>query len=357
MCQTACTHENVADREFTNIWVVQKIRKAVSVGYKIVNIYEIWQYEVTQYNPQTMEGGHFTDYINTFLKIKQEASGWPSDCLDEESKKRYINESERAEGIKLDPEKICTNPGLRAVSKLCLNSFWGKFGQRENLPKVEIVTTRKRLIQLLSSNEVDVTSILPVNDDVLYVGYVSTDENLMPSALTNVVIAVYTTTQARLKLYEYLERLGDRALYCDTDSCIYVSNNSLNAYEPPTDKLLGDLTNELACYGEGSYIESFVSAGPKFYAFLVRKPDGGTVEICKAKGITFNFTNSKLINYYSVRSLVTNEGDTSITLHFESIRRTEFHNVITTTERKTCKQTFDKRRRYGPYGSLPYGHL
>ncbi|XP_039311046.1 uncharacterized protein LOC105202996 isoform X3 [Solenopsis invicta] len=42
MCQTACTHENVADREFTGTWVVQEIHKAVSVGYKLVNIYEIW---------------------------------------------------------------------------------------------------------------------------------------------------------------------------------------------------------------------------------------------------------------------------------------------------------------------------
>ena len=45
-----------------------EIRKAVSVGYKILNIYEIWQYEVTQYDPKTNKGGHFADYINTFLK-------------------------------------------------------------------------------------------------------------------------------------------------------------------------------------------------------------------------------------------------------------------------------------------------
>lgn len=79
------------------------------------------------------------DYINTFLKIKQEASGWPSDCIDEVSKARYIAEYEKAEGIKLDAKNIRVNPGLRAVAILCLNSFWGKFGQRENLPKTEIV--------------------------------------------------------------------------------------------------------------------------------------------------------------------------------------------------------------------------
>jgi len=134
-----------------------------------------------------------------------------------------------------------------------------------------------------------------------------TDENLTPSPITNVVIAAYTTAQTRLKLYEYLERLGKQALYCDTDSCTYVGGNSSDDYDPPTGKLLGDLTNELACYSEGSHIEFFVSTGPKFYAFIVRKSDGSTVEICKAKSITLNFTNSKLINYHSIRSLVTNE--------------------------------------------------
>lgn len=131
------------------------------------------------------------DYINTFLKIKQEASGWPSDCIDEVSKARYIAEYEKAEGIKLDAKNIRVNPGLRAVAILCLNSFWGKFGQRENLPKTEIVTTRNRLMELLSSNEVDVTGLLPVNDDVLYVSYVCKDENITPSPITNVMIAAY----------------------------------------------------------------------------------------------------------------------------------------------------------------------
>ena len=41
------------------------------------------------------------------------------------------------------------------------------------------------------------------------------------SGKTNVVIAAYTTAQARLKLYSYLEQLGPRAIYADTDSVVY----------------------------------------------------------------------------------------------------------------------------------------
>ena len=31
------------------------------------------------------------------------------------------------EGIRLDPDKIEYNPGLRALAKLMLNSVWGKY--------------------------------------------------------------------------------------------------------------------------------------------------------------------------------------------------------------------------------------
>jgi hypothetical protein len=40
---------------------------------------------------------------------------------------------------------------------------------------------------------------------------------------SNVYIAAYVTAYARLKLYEALEILQDKALYFDTDSCVYVS--------------------------------------------------------------------------------------------------------------------------------------
>jgi len=38
-------------------------------GYQILEIYEVYEYQVTQYNTETGEGGLFVDYINTFLKL------------------------------------------------------------------------------------------------------------------------------------------------------------------------------------------------------------------------------------------------------------------------------------------------
>ena len=90
---------------------------------------EIWQFRVTRFDPRTRQGGLIAEYINSFLKLKQEACGWLNECLDDESKEQYLREYEKTEGIVLDKNNIARNPGLRSVAKLCLNSFWGKFGQ------------------------------------------------------------------------------------------------------------------------------------------------------------------------------------------------------------------------------------
>jgi hypothetical protein len=40
-------------------WVIDEVRLAVPKGYKILEIQEVYQYQVTQYNPETHDGGIF----------------------------------------------------------------------------------------------------------------------------------------------------------------------------------------------------------------------------------------------------------------------------------------------------------
>ena len=80
---------------------------------------------------------------------------------------------------------------------------------------------------------------------------------IVPNNRTNVFVAAFTTCWARLKLYSYLERLGDQVMYYDTDSVIYRWKEGQNKLE--TGDFLGDMTDEL----DGDTIEEFVSGGPK----------------------------------------------------------------------------------------------
>ena len=129
--QSPCEHSD-DDRVLSGTWCSIEINKALDLGYHMVRMVEVWHFPTTS-------SKLFRGYIDTFLKIKQEASGWPSWFATEQQKKQYIREYERKEGIKMARTKIKKNPGLRSLAKLMLNSFWGKFGQRDNMPQVELV--------------------------------------------------------------------------------------------------------------------------------------------------------------------------------------------------------------------------
>ena len=107
-----------------------------------------------------------------------------------------------------------------------------------------------------------------VNDECVRVAWDYKDDFIQPHKTTNVVIAAFTTAQARLKLYEIMKPLGDRVLYTDTDSVIYKVKEGQS--EPKLGSYLGDLTSETGCGDiecsgceKEHYITEFLSGGPK----------------------------------------------------------------------------------------------
>ena len=61
----------------------------------------------------------------------------------------------------------------------------------------------------------------------------------------------------------------------------------------------GELTDEL---DHKDYIVSFVSGGPKNYAYTTAKGK----QTCKIRGFSLNYTNAQLLNFGSVNDMVAN---------------------------------------------------
>ena len=81
---------------------------------------------------------------------------------------------------------------------------------------------RERVYELLTCPGTEVTNLKLPNNDVALVSWKYFEDNIAVGKNVNVAVAAYVTTQARLKLYKYLSKMGESVLYCDTDSVIFM---------------------------------------------------------------------------------------------------------------------------------------
>ncbi|XP_025766946.1 uncharacterized protein LOC112848118 [Oreochromis niloticus] len=344
--QGACNHSN-EERALKGVWTTVEFNLALEKGYQISRITEVWHFE-------KQSNTIFTDYVHHFLRKKQEASGYPSDVVTEEDKQLYIKDYQAKQGITLDPENIKLNPAKRQMAKLCLNSFWGKFGQRNNLTQSKLVSDPEEFFNLMFSPKYKVTYFSFVSDDVALIQWCYGDLcTPLPNSTDNIFIAAFTTSYGRMKLYSYLDQLQERAIYYDTDSVVYLTKQNQSQLE--LGRYLGDLTNELE---QDDFITEFVAAGPKSYGYMTKK---GKV-VLKAKGITQTHDVCERVNFESVKNLVDNyidnsEGGPTLEAPQHTILRNKAGFALKNSSfPKKFRVVYDKRRLLPGGLTLPFGY-
>lgn len=352
------------DRAFVHTYCSNEVEVALNVGYRILDTYEVLHWEsYDTYDPVDERGGLFTDYINTFLRVKQQASGFPPEIISMEDKVRYVADYQKYEGIQLDMKDIESNPGLRRVSKLALNSFYGKFGQRTNMRKTKFITDIAVLYNLLTDPTKVVADFHIMNDHIIQIEYQNSPDFEPISMKTNVVLAAFCTAWARLQLWSVMNKLGSRVIYHDTDSIIYT--HTPGEYCPPLGNYLGDLTNELTCKElncqiqdcGGHWITEFVSCGPKNYSFKLN-----TGEItCKVRGFSLNHSASLIINFDSMKKALMSwlhgeEVPALITVKTEIHRDKYKPKVYNRVVEKRYGIVYDKRKVLDNCTTVPYGY-
>ena len=337
-------------RCLTGTWCTPEIEKAIEKGYTIVKIYEVYHWPKSAQHGPSSEG-LFTDFINTFLKIKQESSGWPEWCGEDADKRdEYIRSYYNNEGVELDPDQIAHNPGRRSLAKLILNSFWGKYGQRNNLKQSKYVHDQADLLSQLLDERKDIGDFHILNVDTCMLSYKMHNEFVEECPTSNVAIAAFTTCWARLRLYGVLEQLDTRCLYFDTDSVIFVEKK--NDPNPiAIGDFLGQLTDELP---SGHHISTFIGAGPKNYAYKVSNGD----EVLKVRGFTLNYRNAQVLNYDSVRELLLNRPKDTMTVPEcnKIVRDPVTQTLFNRPEAKTYSVVYTKRRLVDNMDTVPFGY-
>lgn len=210
-----CDHSD-QERALTAVWVTPEFTKALEKGYRVAKIFEVWNFSRKS---DTL----FKEYIKTFLRCKQMASGYPASVTDQESKDKYIRDYHDREGILLDPDRIEVNKTKRNVSKLYLNSLWGKLSQRCNMLTTSIIKDPEEFLEFVFSDQYEISHFSFLSQDIALVQWRRNKKWVLPPGNVNVFLAAFTTAYGRLELYALMEQLQRRVLYHDTDSVVYVS--------------------------------------------------------------------------------------------------------------------------------------
>ena len=334
--QNKCKHTD-NQRSFIGTWTTDEVSKAIEKGYKILRIYEVWHFAKST---DTL----FKGYIRRFMKIKLESSSYNFKTKEEEDNfKARIKDS-----LDIEVEKFEFNAGLRSISKLCLNSLWGKFGQRNNMSQTKYITEVSEFYEILLDDKLDNTNFQFINNDMVQMTYNFKDQFVDNSNNTNIYIACFTTSHARLMLYDKLDYLNEKVLYFDTDSIIYADDGTKNI---ETGDMLGDMTDELS----GKVITNFVSTGPKSYSFKY----GDNDEKSAIKGFTLNHENSSILNHNSMSKIVKKQIRELTIINENKITRKN-REIVNEYCEKVFKFGYDKRVirlvDENHIDTLPYGY-
>ncbi|GAV09635.1 hypothetical protein RvY_19139 [Ramazzottius varieornatus] len=351
---TPCQHDD-EERALLGVWCSPEVEKAFERGYRVLQCYEMWHYSESRERL-------VAEYIDHFLALKTQASDWPAGVKTDAEKEAFLRDFLQTEGVQLDREKMEKTPGMRALAKLCLKgkgknlhphspSFLGKLAMRDNKPATIFIKDPHKFHEFLNSTQYNVTSFDLINEDVLQLSYTLQEEFVETNPKTNVVLAAFTTAHARLHLLQYLEMCGRRTLYFDTDSIIYVCGDG--DIPLSTGNTLGCLTSELE---EGEHIVEFCATGAKSYSYITNKGHA----VCKVKGFTLTRCAGRVINFHTMRDLLTVPGPQVLPVHypFNIRRRKRELEIDAVPVVKKFQPTYTDKRVVdtATWASTPYGY-
>ena len=134
---------------------------------------------------------------------------------------------------------------------------------------------------------------------------------LNPAINTNIYVACFTTSNARLRLYEMLDKLNENICYCDTDSIVYIENKATKQIVTPyLGDGLGQWTDEL----NGGHITYWNCAQPKDYGYILNNGDVKG----KCKGFRVNAETEEKMTFEERTKLIEGESNT-VNINYELV--------------------------------------
>jgi hypothetical protein len=98
---------------------------------------------------------------------------------------------------------------MKQIGKLCLNSLWGKFGQRSGMNSFEYYgeNDQRRFTQNILDSRYNIKTWEIRNPNCVELKYSDTDDSDIEATYISEITAAFTTANARMRLYALLSWL------------------------------------------------------------------------------------------------------------------------------------------------------
>lgn len=286
--QQVCTHEDPLERAIHGTFTTVEIAEAVSIGYTVLQVADIWKFEKAS-----------TDLFRTFLIpfIRAKVCSKRDGLVDDAGRftamgLETVRFLESLDGKKTSQDEFQNRPAFRTVAKLSQNAVYGKFGQRERQTSHQTFfqSQRGQLLKLLADVNYEVQHVeLMGNEDAnlfCNVVYEQRDAATTGHFRKSDIIAAYVTAHARIYLnrrerecsMEKFDVMEEPLLgYVDTDSIF-----RLQVHEGACPYRQGYRVGDMEPEKQG--LRKWVSFGRKAYLY----EDAQGRRTCKLKGVTLS---------------------------------------------------------------------
>jgi len=360
----SCKHED-AERAKHVFLPSPEINLALKHGAKILRIFEVHEFQETK--------ELFKSYVKRWYRLKIIGGGtkdyvkWKSNAPAEHNTiEHYCQEIKDRFDIAIDPREIgAKNEILRTTAKLCLNSLWGKYSMRMKPIQTVRCADKEEFLKLLDQCDADEYDDFQLEiSPTCMTGKVTLFQNqLRENMHVNPYIAMSTTSNARIRLYELFEACGfSNVMYGDTDSCFYTGDRI------PYGVFLGESADEL----EGGFMRDiFASRAPKDYFFSYENAKKETKHKFVSKGLAHTKDTVDFVTENMQDMILESLGVADKPAAPRAVKQVRFDKdyrggIVTSSFAKAVKCDYDKRVPCDPIfddlgnllmiDTLPYGY-
>ncbi len=270
------------DKIVEQVFTTEEFKYALEKGYKVIKVHRIDEYK--------RQPGLWNEFVKDLYIEKLANSG---DAPPEDEQQKLVDSYEKAFGmgdaVKESFSRWKYDGAMRTVYKTLLNSGWGKHCQRPNMDQHLVYhadTLGPELFENVQAGNFEVKNIMMHTNGYATATFTAPGKRINTHN-SYIAAGCYVPAYGRLTLLREMDRLGERVLYHDTDSIIYLHDPT--KYNIPCSELWGDWDEEKI---SKKGIDAFVSLGPKSYSI---KAQGE--EVVKLKGISIKYAHRNMINF------------------------------------------------------------